>query len=1509
MKVGNSPMILLISALCVLCPSVRGQNTAAGSEKPKKAGSEACDDVFTITKKAYEVSFDIAVGENEASHLLKGFLEDNKKFIGDNKIAIFKEFIKQKDNIKNLNTQTVFEKIAPTCNNQNQPVTGKGNCPKQEVDKLISYIKNNGSYSGLDVKLNETKKEVLDCTVLEVKQAISKDMTKILNQVQKHYENLESEESRSLIELITTLDKAIVTLSRVLIETKSNTKPLRLLNSIEVFTADLLIEPDTKIVKEIKSYATFMDMAGEQFFQEIDDGFKDIAKYLYDSHRWYFFLKMLKKWFGKYETMKNMGNYQNAGKAILAQIRRGVAKKSDVTQLLTTVDKLPQQAFKDLLGDLNPGKAKMNHLGSLVERMFSIQMDVQCTAKATTCKGSYVLLSSCLTKLCPGTQAVRVFATNRFYLDEDVNGKRKLSSMIILAPLWHIVGKRTISMNGMDGPPHSPPKATSSDVEDGRGTNGKPGLPGFSAGNFFGVAEIVDGENLIIESVGGHGGVGQDGGDGGPGGVPSFNAPPDSNTPQVIVNQILNCRNCIYRVTHGYIKGGPGGNGGVGGMGGLPGSITLIYNKDKDNIVTKIQNGNPGKGGKGGLGGMGRYMHWGVRNAYLTKGEVVEVVKGEDRFTERNGDKGADNSFTNGRSAPEKTNSKENYPLIVNEYTFFVRARLDGKTNNLRSVGFLDYIEKHKSINSLYDTYAYGDAYKNLERQSRQIKDKLIIVRSLDSLLRRIEVYLSVQTLGKEDKKVLTYIYTAILGKLLAQRNNEKFVVVNPTRYLDSILKMFDRLRDLKNIANVKSYEESYLRDVLESTKQAEILMNKEIIPTLDSYQDKLNDEINNLAREVVKLKEDVKTERDALQRKRDQLRNTVIWRKATVVLAVAMSLASFGGPVSMVVAMGVFAAAKIAETLLTSDEGTDASHAMATIPAVIDENLNKVFENLQRLKKHFNQQLSEAENRLGKLGSNPEFEKIKNKVKETKATLAGTDPKSLDPKTAQKINKLRNDLVTLLSEEMQRVKVTKQANSDDLVKKLQLIETVLTMPDVPPKKEGESKEGTGLMSDSDLKEVGEQIKKNSETFRQLDVYQDRIYTQMLPMINEISSNMKGLAKANKGQSQAYLQISQWKTQDYLIDMMGTLGKLTKGFEANEEFEYILNKCLRGTKTMLTVFQRIADNQDKAGLAVFLGSITHQKTASTQLTRPDLQALVTDMETSIQNNLILESFERGHNIFLQSFFPFGTDLAKTYNLPSMAALGNSTEKLVAFTKQQTMKMIENIKASKSTITKYDGDIFKENPFEKGFTKLFPAFYTWKYEKNQRAISLLLEGKNVEMDADIMAASAKMAKRNAVKFNDIRLGFVPRDNANVKLVQDAMNKLTVVLKTLGTFQYQCGGKYYIVNNDLFEVQLSYMEDETDDDYFVPVDPNAVWLKIKENTPIFSPYSTWNITLKSEIGEDPKAVLKALNGIKMDVQLYGYGSYVKDGSQICNENLDLIYDRDPRNMVAKEEIRYH
>jgi GTPase SAR1 family protein len=116
---------------------------------------------------------------------------------------------------------------------------------------------------------------------------------------------------------------------------------------------------------------------------------------------------------------------------------------------------------------------------------------------------------------------VRIFALNEVIIDRNLITPS--INVCIIAPKWTIApegtieSEFTINLSGLDNNsyPDNRQKADNGIVYEANGNDGKPGLPGFSGGNFLGIGnEFIGLDKLTIISNGGRGGPGQNGGDG-----------------------------------------------------------------------------------------------------------------------------------------------------------------------------------------------------------------------------------------------------------------------------------------------------------------------------------------------------------------------------------------------------------------------------------------------------------------------------------------------------------------------------------------------------------------------------------------------------------------------------------------------------------------------------------------------------------------------------------------------------------------------------------------------------------------------------------------------------------------------------------------------------------------------------------------------------------------------------------------------------------------------------------
>lgn len=228
--------------------------------------------------------------------------------------------------------------------------------------------------------------------------------------------------------------------------------------------------------------------------------FKDFnsAKKFGDSSKWYKFLVNL------YRYLSDNLSTIDIQKLLTQCLNEMDTNKrvEDLTELLTLTKDLHMD--KDLfesVKDITASARKMRALESIIKQT-NVTIEATCSDDTLTVSGHIVRISRVQDQQCWQTDKnIQIYSFNKFYLDNNIDLTGRDVQLSIVAPTWEIIGKKKINLNGADGKPLR---------DEPLNSDGDPGLPGGSGGQFFGIADrFIDGQNLIIYSCGGKGGTGQ----------------------------------------------------------------------------------------------------------------------------------------------------------------------------------------------------------------------------------------------------------------------------------------------------------------------------------------------------------------------------------------------------------------------------------------------------------------------------------------------------------------------------------------------------------------------------------------------------------------------------------------------------------------------------------------------------------------------------------------------------------------------------------------------------------------------------------------------------------------------------------------------------------------------------------------------------------------------------------------------------------------------------------------
>jgi len=1357
--------------------------------------------------------------------------------------------------------------------------------------------------------LSEAEGGIAQCTAKIIGERLVEKIATVAEPLKQLYRQWEDEAEKHFSSIFERFDSNLKNFLTVVQKIQQTDKISGVFDPFKFYTIKLQMELQTDSILLLQSYARFLKMSDGSFADAVNSGFKNVKVYLQNSRRWYYFIGKVDYEYSRHSVMKNMENYITPAETLLGKIRTDSAELKDVDAFIDKIDDSPQKELKALHGMADPNLAKLRYMGFLVDRLFTTQQEIDCSDNKMICSGTYVLLSKCMQKKCDNSFHTEIQATNMVYIDEDYQETGGVLS--IIAPEWYIIGNISINLNADDIEQEST-RAENGVSTGAPGMNGKPGVPGKQGGNFLGVQEVViyeEKSSLVISANGGRGGQGQSGGDGATG-----REPDDVSVPGNMVDNRIDFPSRGYPTVREqkrrgewdiYLNfngtpGGKGGDGGIGGDGGLAGLVKLVsLGNHKSSISESAAVGARGENGSGGKEGATIRKHHDLYEKYGSVYYGRGFSRTGWRYTKDYTSKwevfGTTSAGISGKNEEGKKPAKEaekipNFALTLNRYKYFFRTITTKKTRFLHHRDFHRKLVDKPELIELYSAAAIADDFLKLESHAFQLKTKTSVVPYYDMIIDEINSFTNKSQLNEDEKKVLAHIYTSTLGKLAAERSKETFVVISLPGYLSIIKEEIGKLKNLENDELVKSYRKDYKDNVDNKIKEAQGFIDNVVMPYIKNYEEKLSNQIPALIADVAERKKQNRLNKAALEEQEKKLRKSCLIRKVMAGLNCVVSLTSFLGPTAAAIGGAISAGARVIDATVLSSSPSEAEAKLLSIPAAVSGQLVTVIALMENKKTAFTDQLSDISGRLDKMNNSTDVTKIKEKVEYTKTEVGKIDPKKLDPNAAQKMQDLRNDLSKTMQESKAAVSLSleKDAKIDKKIENIGRLQTILSMGDQMARDYQAIKK-----SDDELDQCGLAIKQSDVDLKKLEAYESSVYTEMLPLVNDVNDRVSGLSEANKGKSHAALDVSEWKTAEYLSDMKITLTKMTEGFDASDEIRKVISKVEGGVQLMMKLFQRMGDEQDKSDLAIFLGDINSNKASSVKVKDETLNAILSKIEVSIQRNIILQRYELCRRSFMQSLFPFGAEIFRDFTIPENVGTGKNVETLITYAKQRVTEMINNIQTSETTISSGEYKVFNKAYFLGDEDGLEPSYYDWPYKNNKEDIDKLFKGETVQLESDIRRISEDIVDFIGLKFHILRLAFVAANKKVNKKLQKELNGAKFDLVPISDFTYKCSDKFFRMSSSKFIINYSHKTDENSE--VLARVGNDVYTKIKDNKAIFSPYNIWNVTM---VGV--KSVMKkmaAYSGKHIDMKLIGRGFYVEDdGQNICEEDLDAIYNRD-------------
>ncbi|XP_075233889.1 uncharacterized protein LOC142331725 isoform X2 [Lycorma delicatula] len=268
---------------------------------------------------------------------------------------------------------------------------------------------------------------------------------------------------------------------------------------------------------------------------------------------------------------------------------------------------LKNNSFKMDYNNLKIDNTLNKKFNLIINVILKHTIEYECWYETLTIKSYNILVSELNEALinCHTAKKIVILAQNILFIDKNLTDDYfKGKDLIMIAPIWNVIGKKMISVSGANG--QNPVSRAET------GIIGMDGYDGGNSGNFIGIGmKFNNGINLLIKANGGNGGKGQDGGHGADGinGIDGF-YPTEKLDDRVLITLVYNSNVKVHvRKGSSGTAGGNSGSGGKGGSGGKRGSIIIYNTEQKSNEISlETNDGKAGENGSQGIPGKGGKM-------------------------------------------------------------------------------------------------------------------------------------------------------------------------------------------------------------------------------------------------------------------------------------------------------------------------------------------------------------------------------------------------------------------------------------------------------------------------------------------------------------------------------------------------------------------------------------------------------------------------------------------------------------------------------------------------------------------------------------------------------------------------------------------------------------------------------------------------------------------------------------------------------------------------------------
>lgn len=567
-----------------------------------------------------------------------------------------------------------------------------------------------------------------------------------------------------------------------------------------------------------------------------------------------------------------------------------------------------------------------------------------------------------------------------------------------------------------------------------------------------------------------------------------------------------------------------GGDGGKGGKGGRDGTINIYDLGDKSasfNVVKRI--GSDGDGGKAGKFGTQpqkinvvyhHHHHTGGRGGGSSDGDWKEESREDDEVCL------ALQKPEDGANADEIDDPVDLIPYelyqSLNEFKEYVRSNQHNKLKRDDLIQFIKTIHDSPAVLANSSVKGFADELLKLEGQFFQLQHVIDLETYYFSVSNRIDQFvgkLNKSATPLEQLKIFNYLYAAAWSKFLSSNSSESLMVIDINNYLGVTAKNIQKYEKSLRQQTLDETRSNYRQEIQMKITEARSFIDNDIRPKIAELSASIDDSLDGIVNETVEKVKAIEQDIEAYRRQQAKLTNQLVWRGLFSTLDVVSGLGSLLGSFGLA-AGGV---AKSVSQIGSSFLENDGINKVADIPAGVKTALD-TWNNDEKMRRE--KQIEALDKAIDKIQQQADPKKdlkeISDKMKELKDKLKVENAK--ENKDSAAITKFEKEMVEWIGKAKE--------NINDVDKDLEgTLENIDTIMSVATKAVGEFLK---FSDDFDkIKEIDKSIASSKSVIQNLYEFQNKIYSQVWPMVDEMRKTIDDIERGIKNKPHAALDLKK----------------------------------------------------------------------------------------------------------------------------------------------------------------------------------------------------------------------------------------------------------------------------------------------------------------------------------------------------------------------------------------------